>query len=171
MNRDFPMKIKEIHFSVRGFFLTFATSKIITNHLIINNMKRIALFLVVALMGAVSVMAQDNKCERCEGKGYIRCTLCNGKTEMCKTCKGLGNIICRSCKGESKTCPVCHGSKYYNNATCWTCKGKGSVIDCNHCDGKGYEKCPLAPKYCFNGDEVCARCDGLKNIPCPDCQK
>ena len=49
-------------------------------------------------------------------------------------------------------------------------KGTGRVIDCNQCDGKGYEKCPEAPKYCFYGDKVCPRCDGLKKIPCPDCQ-
>ena len=42
--------------------------------------------------------------------------------------------------------------------------------NCRRCDGKGYEKCPEAPKYCFYGDKVCPRCDGLKKIPCPDCQ-
>lgn len=133
-------------------------------------MKRFILTLAVVLMAVVSAQAQQSNCRRCDGTGVVVCPDCNGKTELCPSCKGLGNIVCRRCHGEFITCPVCHGSKYYNNSSCWTCKGTGRVIDCHQCDGKGYEKCPEAPKNCFYGDKVCPRCDGLKKIPCPDCQ-
>ena len=120
-------------------------------------MKRFILTLAVVLMAVVSAQAQQSNCRRCDGTGVIVCPDCNGKTELCPSCKGLGNIVCRRCHGEFITCPVCHGSKYYNNSSCWTCKGTGRVIDCHQCDGKGYEKCPEAPKNCFYGDKVCPR--------------
>jgi DnaJ-class molecular chaperone len=134
-------------------------------------MKRVILIFAVVLMGVASVYAQNSDCTRCDGKGYIRCPECNGNPPICQTCKGLGNIICRKCHGDSYTCPVCHGSKYYNNATCWTCKGVGTVRDWKQCDGKGYEPCHEIPKNCFQGNQVCGRCGGINNIPCPDCQR
>lgn len=133
-------------------------------------MKQVILILAVVMMNTISAMAQQSDCRRCDGKGVIVCTECDGKSELCPTCRGLGNIVCRRCNGEFITCPVCHGSKYYNNDSCWTCKGTGRVIDCSECDGKGYVKCPEAPRDCFYGDKVCHKCDGLKKILCPDCQ-
>lgn len=133
-------------------------------------MKRIVLIFATILIGTMSMMAQNSNCGTCNGKGYIRCPECHGNPPMCQICKGLGNIVCRYCHGEFKTCPVCHGSKYYNGP-CSACSATGRVIDCSHCNGKGYEKCPGIPRDCFNGNKVCHRCDGLNNVLCPDCQK
>ncbi|MBR0489139.1 MAG: hypothetical protein IJJ68_02925 [Prevotella sp.] len=134
-------------------------------------MKRAIMILAVVITGTMSMMAHhDDECRTCGGKGVITCPDCNGNPPICQICKGLGNVICDYCHGDSYTCPVCHGSKYYNNATCSACKGVGKVRDCSHCDRKGYVKCPGIPKDCFNGNQVCRRCDGLNKVLCPDCQ-
>jgi DnaJ-class molecular chaperone len=68
------------------------------------------------------MMAQVEACNGCDGKGYVRCPICEGSGLVrkkisarresylpekfeCQSCQGTGRILCKICEGVGKVLP------------------------------------------------------------------
>lgn len=111
------------------------------------------------------------ECERCGGSGSIYCLDCDGDGKVtCSDCNGTAEINCSNCDGNSSIdCETCSASGKVENS-------EGEEVDCDDCEGKGYQGCRDCEETgkqecqnCFNGKETCHNCDGSGEITCRNC--
>jgi len=90
-----------------------------------------------------SVVYAKEKCDKCNGKGKLKCSSCGGdggkQKVSCYTCSGTGRVKSKGLDIRTpifgKKCTSCDG-KGKVTTYCSTCSGKGKVA-CDKCDGSG----------------------------------
>lgn len=137
------------------------------------------------LMCVLPACGDDDDAAASGGQGSSQTGSQNGSNiklkkneERCPTCKGTGE--CLACMGDGR-CHYCDGSGKRECYSCWgtdycfICGGDGQDDEgrrCGPCSGKG----TCTNKYCDQGKEECATCDGYKGCTfcnnakeCPTC--
>ena len=149
-------------------------------------MKKILLLACLVLFGCISSQSgslpQKNwtsqVCGNCDGRGKIKCIVCNGEGEFGICDNYWNNHTSKNratCQGGCFPCPECKGKDWSRMSAigCYTCNNDGNFL-CTLCQGSGMKPCTTcggkieesySMKMAFRGSKgsgfyVCPVCHG-----------